>query len=84
MKDKTLVSCVRDFNMNSSLDNAVDVYEMFISMLRENNLCLEDVIVKAVKNRYKTRYQKRQPVDLKHVTKDCFVDALIEVATIED
>ena len=84
MKDKTLDSCVRDFNIDSSLENAVGVYESFIIMLRENNLCLEDVIVRAVKNRYKERYKNIQSLELKHVTKDCFVDALIEVGTIED
>jgi len=85
VKNRKLVNCSRDFSMDSSLENAAEVYNSFVSLLKENDIKLEDVIVVAVKNRYNLKkIENSRTLDSDYVTKDRFVDALMEASKVEN
>ena len=86
MKNTRIIHRARDFNLDPSLENGARLYESFVKILRENDMNLDSVIELAVKNRYYLdKNSNRDILMTRHVTKDCFVDALLEASeAIED
>ena len=85
MKNARIIHCARDFNFDPSLESGARLYESFVKILRENDMNLDSVIELAVKNRYLDKNNNRDILMTRHVTKDCFVDALLEASeVIED